>query len=204
MRNIRCLLLMMLISGCSSTRQVSFESEPPGATVRIGGEEYITPCVIDLSEETTTVEMALGPEQVMLVDVPEGYDFWDRTGEVAGTAGAYALYGIATPLLAVGILGESALAGGYDGGEPYAGLVIVAGAVSGKLVGDFIALTGESLEEGSHLEDHSILVVFPVTSPTPDPSLENDDPESFLDPTLGGVRGTPIPSSSTVERSLLN
>jgi len=168
--------------------------------VRIGGEEYTTPCVIDLSGETTAVEIALDSEQVMLVDVPEGYDFWDRTGEVAGTAGAYALYGIATPLIAVGILGESALAGGYDGTEPYTGLVIVAGAVSGKLVGDFIALTGESLEESSDLEEHSIMVVFPVASTTPDMSFSAGESGASAGASAPTPRITPIPPTIEINK----
>jgi len=164
------LLLMLLIVGCSSIRQVAFESEPPGAVVRVEGEEYITPCVVDLTEGKTTVEMMLDSEQVMLVDVPEGYGFWERTFEAAGTAGAYTLYGIATPFIAVGIVGKVALTGGSDigGGDPYVGLVIVASAISGEVVGNLIAGTGESLEESSDLKEHSILVVFPVASPTPD------------------------------------
>jgi hypothetical protein len=201
----RHLLLILLIAGCSSTRQVTFESEPPGAMVRVGGEEYITPCAVDLTDDKTTVEMALGPEQVILVDVPEGYGFWDRTGEAAGTAGAYALYGIAAPFIVAGIVGEVALAGGSDfsGGDPYVGLVIVASAISGKVIGDLITVSGESLEDSSDLKEHSVLVIFPVASPTPNPSPGDDEPGSYIAPTPGDARGTPTPHSSMLERSLL-
>ena len=201
----RHLLLILLISGCSSARQVTFESEPPGAVVRVGGEEYITPCVVDLTDNKTTVEMALGPEQVILVEVPEGYGFWDRTGEAAGTVGAYALYGIAAPFIAAGLVGEAALAGGFDGfgGDPYVGLVIVASAISGRVIGDLIAVSGESLEDSSDPKDHSILVVFPAVSPTPSLSPEEVEPGSSIAPTPGDAPGTPTPPSSMVERSLL-
>ncbi len=201
----RYLFLILLIAGCSSTRQVKFESDPPGAVVKVGGEEYITPCVVDLTDKKTTVEMALGPEQVMLVDVPEGYDFWDRTGDVAGTVGAYALYGIAVPFIAVGAVGENVLGDGYDaaGDDPYTGLVIVAGAISGKVVGNFLAVTGESLEENSDLKENSILVVFPVASPTCSPHPAASPLTPLITPTPPAARPTPTPPSSLLERSLL-
>ena len=81
--------------------------------------------------------------------------------------------------------------------EPYVGLVVVAGALTGRLIGEIIALTGESLEESSDLKDHSILVVFPVAIPVP----SSAPPPA--DPIPEDTRMTPAPPSSNGERSLL-
>jgi len=201
----RHLVFILLIAGCSSTRQVAFESEPPGAVVRVSGEEYVTPCVVELADEKTTVEMMLSPEQVMLVEVPEGYGFWDLTGEAAGTAGAYALYGISAPFIVAGIVGEAALACGSDFsvGDPYVGLVVVASAISGRVVGELLAVTGESLEESSDLKEHFVLVVFPVASSTPNSSIDVDESGSSIVPTPADVRATLTPPPSMAEMSLL-
>jgi hypothetical protein len=203
----RLLVLILIIAGCSSTRQVTFESEPPGAVVLVGGEEYITPCVVDLTDEKTTVEMLLGPGEVMLVDVPEGYGFWERTAEAAGTTGAYALYGIAYPFSTVGEVGETLLGGwNFSCGskeEALASLILIGGTITGKVVGDLIAVTGESLEASSDLKEHSILVVFPVASPTSEPTSADGESESPPASPAMATRRTPAPLSPPVEKSLL-
>jgi len=175
-------VLIILVSlaaaaACSSTRPVSFQSDPPGAVLRVEGEEYYTPCVVEIPDEKTTVELALGPRRVMRIDIPEDYGFWDRTGEAAGTAGAYALYGIAAPLIVTGVIGESIFTGGgyqVSGEETAGGLVVIFGALTGRVIGGVIAAGGESLEESSALEDVSILAVFPPATPPPTPREEDE------------------------------
>mgnify|MGYP006292647737 CR=1 FL=1 len=169
---------VFLLFGCSSTRPVSFQSDPPGAILRAEGKEYQTPCVVELPDERTTVELALGPRRVMTVEVPEDYGFWDRTASAAGTAGAYTLYGIAAPLIVTGVIGESIFTAEYQptGDETTGGLIVIVGALTGKTVGNLIALGGESLEESSALEEISILAIFPPPSPTPPPLLTGTPP----------------------------
>ncbi len=170
-RALIILVSLTVAAGCSSTRPVAFQSDPPGAVLRLEGKEYHTPCIVDIPDEKTTVELALGHRRVMEIEVPEDYSFWDRTGEAAGTAGAYTLYGLAAPLIVTGVIGESIFAGGYQvsGEETAGGLVVIFGALTGRVIGSILAAGGESLEESSALEDISILAVFPPATPSPPP-----------------------------------
>ena len=182
---------LALLGGCSPTRPVSFQSVPPGAMLLVGGEEYRTPCVVELPDEMTTVELALDSGRVMAVEVPPDYGFWEQTGEFAGTAGAYTLYGISVPLIVTGAVGESVLAGGYQstGEESIGGLVVIFGALTGKVFGNLIALGGESLEESSALDEIAVLVVFPGPSPTPPPARQEEvlpSPAPSVPPGLNG------------------
>lgn len=67
---VACLLTVVLLSGCA-TRQISFISTPTGASVQVGDQTGITPCMLTVPDEVEEATFELSSGEKLTLPLPD-------------------------------------------------------------------------------------------------------------------------------------
>ena len=174
MRVIAAILIVCLVSGCASTRQVRFSSEPAGATVKVGESSCMTPCGLNLPYKVQIAEISLPTGEKKEVRLDARPNRVRQAGYAVSRSGAITLEILSIPFLVVGIFGLALLSGNETdsfNNRDYEfdrnGFYVTMGAL---FAGGVLAYAGYSLEKASSAlepEEPDVRVVFPRSEEKP-------------------------------------